>query len=414
MWILLLGLTSGIVASSWASSADEVKLRSCSYLGVFHIQGLDRYTLTFDNAKQLCEELGTTLASLEQVTAAYGKGFESCRNGWISDGNVTIPRHVANPQCAGNQTGVITLSNPDPKNDAYCYDQTEKSEINCTFEIIQNLEEDDELPKTEDSEIQDLNHTDFPTDLPSTDPITDVPVDVHIDNTFMAVTRLMNTTEKTDPTPTSSHDEHNVSGELLDQITQTPSTTTEPEELEDATDGIFSVMSTLESTGSGMGEASLTSSSDPTTEDPYKEDTYETPTASTTDEGPLKPDLSVRPGGRMGAGMDTSTDNKDSSGSNKDWLVILLVVVAIAAIILIAALVVTRNRWCGRSQTLMITSKGSKEGNGTAASAASPQDQEREQEMVTLMNKEKIQENGNTEEFTVITLEESQEKNEQA
>lgn len=62
----------------------------------------------------------------------------------------------------------------------------------------------------------------------------------------------------------------------------------------------------------------------------------------------------------------------------------------------------------------MITSKSSSEGNGTAASATSPQAQEREQEMVTLMNKEKIQENGNTEEFTVITLEESPEKNQQA
>lgn len=62
----------------------------------------------------------------------------------------------------------------------------------------------------------------------------------------------------------------------------------------------------------------------------------------------------------------------------------------------------------------MITSKSSSEGNGAAASAASPQAQEREQEMVTLMNKEKIQENGNTEEFTVITLEESPEKNQQA
>lgn len=59
----------------------------------------------------------------------------------------------------------------------------------------------------------------------------------------------------------------------------------------------------------------------------------------------------------------------------------------------------------------MITPK-STEGNGTAA-ATSAQAQEREQEMVTLMNKEKIQENGNTEEFTVITLDESPEKNEQ-
>ena len=66
--------------------------------------------------------------------------------------------------------------------------------------------------------------------------------------------------------------------------------------------------------------------------------------------------------------------------------------------------------WCGKQQTLMITKDGG-EGNGAAASASSSHAQEREQEMVTLMNKEKIQENGgNTEEFTVITLEESPDK----
>lgn len=61
----------------------------------------------------------------------------------------------------------------------------------------------------------------------------------------------------------------------------------------------------------------------------------------------------------------------------------------------------------------MITSKDG-EGNGAAASASSSHAQEREQEMVTLMNKEKIQENGNTEEFTVIKLEETAEKDQLA
>lgn len=58
----------------------------------------------------------------------------------------------------------------------------------------------------------------------------------------------------------------------------------------------------------------------------------------------------------------------------------------------------------------MITSKDGGEGNGATASASSSQAQEREQEMVTLMNKEKIQENGNMEEFTVIKLEETADK----
>ena len=70
--------------------------------------------------------------------------------------------------------------------------------------------------------------------------------------------------------------------------------------------------------------------------------------------------------------------------------------------------------WCGKKQTLMITPKDGGEGNGAAASASSSHAHEREQEMVTLMNKEKIQENGNTEEFTVITLEESPDKEQQA
>lgn len=69
---------------------------------------------------------------------------------------------------------------------------------------------------------------------------------------------------------------------------------------------------------------------------------------------------------------------------------------------------------CGRKQTLHITAKENSDGNGVAAAAGSSHNPEREQEMVTLMNKEPIQENGNTEEFTVITLEESPDKDQQA
>lgn len=62
----------------------------------------------------------------------------------------------------------------------------------------------------------------------------------------------------------------------------------------------------------------------------------------------------------------------------------------------------------------MITTKDSGEANEATASASGSHTQERQQEMVTLMNKEKIQENGNTEEFTVITLEETPDKDQLA
>lgn len=68
-----------------------------------------------------------------------------------------------------------------------------------------------------------------------------------------------------------------------------------------------------------------------------------------------------------------------------------------------------RCRWCGKHQTLNISKSGG-EGNGAAAAVVGSRAEEREQEMVTLMNKEKIQENGNAEEFTAITVEGSSEK----
>ncbi|KAG7324315.1 hypothetical protein KOW79_012331 [Hemibagrus wyckioides] len=397
MWILLLGLTSGLLASSWASFADEVKLRSCSYVGVFHVQGKDRYTLTFDNAKKLCEDLGTTLASLEQVTAAHAKGMETCRYGWITNGNITILRHEPTHQCANNQTGVISLLPPETEFDTYCFDKTDQSDKNCTFEIKYLGPDAGSDMITEASDIQDTNHTNMPTNLPPT--------------TITAFTEITSGIHETSPTPTSSPDD------LLDSTTQT-------EEPDDVKDEIITTISSLDSTGSGMGEITITTTSEPNPEEvsPTEENNSdagnysdiennsETPVPTTEN----KPGHSVHPRGRKGPDMATAPEEEPKNGSSKDWLVILLVVLAVIAIILVCALVITRNRWCGRSQTLMITSKSSSEGNGTAASAASPQAQEREQEMVTLMNKEKIQENGNTEEFTVITLEESPEKNEQA
>ncbi|XP_047675309.1 CD44 antigen isoform X2 [Tachysurus fulvidraco] len=398
MWFFLLGLTSGLLASSWGSIEKEVKLRSCNYVGVFHIQGKDRYTLTFDKANDLCEALGTTLASLEQVTAAHDKGLESCRYGWISNGNVTIPRHVPTQQCANNQTGVISLVPTDNGYDAYCYDQTDQSERNCTFEIKYL----DPVKSTEDSVTQYMDTTDFPTDFLT----TEVPETVDTTSEILTDTDSPPALEEKNQNPNSSHEDDNVSDEVL--TTEFPLTTTEPEQQDKITDEITTALTSLESAGSGMGDATFSTTTETTNEEVDKSDVY------TISGIPASTVHSENPRGRKAPGMATTPEENASPGSNKDWLVILLVIVAIAAIILVCVLVVTRNRWCGKRKTLMITSKSSSEGNGTAASVASPQAQEREQEMVTLMNKEKIQENGNTEEFTVITLEESPEKNEQA
>uniref|UniRef100_A0A4W4FKL6 Link domain-containing protein n=1 Tax=Electrophorus electricus TaxID=8005 RepID=A0A4W4FKL6_ELEEL len=60
------------------SLAIIVMFRSCSFWGVFHIQGASRYSLDFEEAKALCEKLGATLASKNQMDAAYKSGMETC------------------------------------------------------------------------------------------------------------------------------------------------------------------------------------------------------------------------------------------------------------------------------------------------------------------------------------------------
>lgn len=64
-------------AHSYAVSTELS--RGCSFMGVFHVEGRGRYSLTFKQAEQLCRHLGATLPDKEQVIKAYEAGMETCR-----------------------------------------------------------------------------------------------------------------------------------------------------------------------------------------------------------------------------------------------------------------------------------------------------------------------------------------------
>ncbi|KAM3918172.1 CD44 antigen-like isoform 2-T2 [Leptodactylus fuscus] len=156
LWIFCFGLFS------WISLSQAQIVISCRFKGVFHVEKIARYHLTYDEAKKTCTELDALTATKEQVETAHQAGFETCRYGWVENSTVIIPRLNSNPICAAGYIGVYVLqSNLTTPYDVYCYNASETSEKNCEQYDYKNKS----VPSYDPTEEEEIHYGDHDEDL---------------------------------------------------------------------------------------------------------------------------------------------------------------------------------------------------------------------------------------------------------